>query len=337
MLPSMAARTRSRRKPAPPGPPAGYHELNKLALKFNVGTFHCEILQWGFLANEFWRNFLHLHTFYEICYVFEGTGTFEMLGTVHTVKPGDVFVAKPGEEHEIISSKRNPLGIYFWSYTLVPPPVPPGSDEPLDRLLHAFIASKTWVSPRVTGMHRTIQLIMEEMAHPRPGYVTLVEGLVRKLVVDTARAVTDESIASETPLPRTDHPERLIIERATRYMRDNLGRALAVSEVAGQVSLSERHLNRLFHKHVNKSPLEVLTEIRVESASQLLLDRTLAIKEIAARVGYPDVRYFTTVFRQATNVTPAAYRAGGGTRWVDPARTNNDIKPRRQPSGIKHR
>jgi AraC-like DNA-binding protein/mannose-6-phosphate isomerase-like protein (cupin superfamily) len=323
----MAARTR-RKKLSPPGPPAGFHELNKLALKFNVGSFQCEILHWGHLAREFWRNFKHVHTYYEICYAYEGTGTFETIDKIHTINPGEVFVAKPSEGHEIIGSKTNPLGIYFWSYTLVPPPVAPRSEEPIDRLMHAFIDSTCWVSSRVPGMHRTLQLIFEEMAQRRPGYVTLVEGLVRKLVIDTARAVTDETIASESPLPRTENPERLIVERATRYMRDNFARALAVSEVAGQVSLSERHLNRLFHKHADKSPLELLTEIRVESASQLLLDKTLAIKDIAARVGYPDVRYFTTVFRQATHVTPAAYRARGGTRWVDPNRTDNRGAPR---------
>ena len=305
----------------------GFQELNSLALKFNVGSFRCELMHWGFLAHNFWRNYMHVHTFYEICYAFEGSGTFETNQTVYTIKPGEVFVAKPREEHEIISSKTNPLGIYFWAYTLVPPPAPAGQpvthDDPLDRLLHAFIESRKWVSDKVPGMYRTIQLVSEEIGLRRPGYVTLLEGLVRKLIIDTARAVTDESLPSEMPLPKTDHPEERVIERATRYMRDNQGRTLAVRDVANQVAMSERHLNRLFHKHLQKSPLELLTEIRVESAQQLLLDKTLAIKDIAAQVGYPDVRYFTTVFRQATNVTPAVYRKQGGTSWTDPAHVGN--------------
>ena len=309
-------------------PLSGFFELNKLPLKFNVGSFRCEVMHWGFLAHEFWRNYMHVHTFYEICYAFDGAGTFETFGTVYNIKPGEVFVAKPREEHEIISSKTNPLGVYFWAYTLVPPPptaapAAPSLDDPLDRLLHAFIESRSWVSSNVPGMYKTIQLIAEEMRRRRPGYVTLVEGLVRKLVIDTARAVTDDSIQSEMPLPKTDHPEKQVIERATRYMRDNQGRNLAVRDVANQVALSERHLNRLFHKHLNKSPLELLTEIRVESAQQLLLDKSLAIKDIAAQVGYPDVRYFTTVFRQVANVTPAVYRAQGGTSWTDPAHAGN--------------
>jgi YesN/AraC family two-component response regulator len=71
--------------------------------------------------------------------------------------------------------------------------------------------------------------------------------------------------------------------------------------------------------------LDVLTAIRINAASQLLLDRNLAIKDIATRVGYPDVRYFTTVFRLTTGATPAVYRTKitPGTKWVDPEHTLN--------------
>jgi len=316
-------------KKTPAGPPARYGDLNKLALKFNVGSFGCEVLGWGYLAHKWWRNYMHVHSFYEICYCFEGTGTFEMLGKVYTIKPGEVFVAKPREEHEIISSRKDVLGIYFWSYTLVPPTgAPRNGDEPTDRLLHEFIGSTEWVSRRASGMLPTIKLICDEIGRSEVGYVGMIEGLTRKLIIDTARAVTDLSIPAERPLPRVDNPDRLIVERAMRYMRDNQSRTLAVSEVAEQVNLSERHLNRLFKKHLKKSPLEFLTQIRIESAAQLLLDKSLPIKDIAARVGYPDVRYFTTVFRQLTRLTPAVYRKRGGTSWVDPARINNE--PRRR-------
>ena len=327
------------------GPPPGYDRLRELPLAFSVGSFRCEMQYWGWLGEKWWRNYMHVHTFYEICYAFEGAGTFEMLGTTYQIKPGEVFVAKPREEHEIVSSRRNPLGIYFWAYTLVPPRTPAAArtaigsqrtegtertegsegNDAIDRLLHAFIESRRWVSSDVAGMQRTLHLIVEEAAAGRPGYMSAIEGLARKLIVDTARAVVDCRLGSEQPLHRSDNPDALVVERATRYMRDNYARALAVSEVAGQVSLSERHLNRLFQKHLNKTPLDVLTTIRIEAASQLLLDRNLAIKDIAARTGYPDVRYFTTVFRQAMRVTPAVFRnkAAAGTSWVDPEHAHN--------------
>jgi len=79
----------------------------------------------------------------------------------------------------------------------------------------------------------------------------------------------------------------------------------------------------VFKAQTGKSPLDFLTTVRMEFASQLLLDRTTAIKDIAAAVGYPDVRYFTTVFKKEMGITPAAYRERGGTTWTDEKHVNN--------------
>jgi len=333
-----------------------YGNLNKLALRFSLGSFSSEIFSWGFIDHtKGWRNYMHVHTFYEVCYAYGGEGTFEIRGTVYPVKAGDVFVAKPSEEHEIISSKTDPLGIFFWSYSLVAPgsaealrqtvvveerrsrpapsvlksaPAPQRaaatSNEAVDRLLHAFVDSRRWVSARVPGMQQTIDLLTEEATRAEPGYAGLLEGLAKKLLLDTARAVVDEKIATNEAELRADRPEKLPVLQAMRYMRDNHGRALSIKDVAAQVCMSERHFTRVFKAQAGKSPLDFLTSVRMEFAGQLLLDRTTAIKDIAAAVGYPDVRYFTTVFRKEMGITPAAYRERGGTTWKEAKHINNN-------------
>nr|MBA3710592.1 AraC family ligand binding domain-containing protein [Planctomycetota bacterium] len=90
-------------------------ELARTPVRVTLGSFTAEVLGWGFIGTKPWRNWLHSHTYYEICYAYAGRGRFRMLGVDHAVERGQVFVAKPGEEHEIISSRRDPLGIYFWS------------------------------------------------------------------------------------------------------------------------------------------------------------------------------------------------------------------------------
>jgi len=99
-----------------------------------------------------------------------------------------------------------------------------------------------------------------------------------------------------------------------RYLHDNLSRPIQIRDVAAQVHLSERHLSRLFQQVTGESLLEYLTMLRVQAASQLLLDRQLAIKNVARDVGYPDVHYFTTLFRRRTGMTPAVFRETGGTK-----------------------
>lgn len=316
-------------------PRVRFTELRTVPVALRMGSFKAEMLGYGFIGPEaWWRNYMHRHTHFEICYAFAGRARFTMLGVDYTVRSGDVFIAKPGEDHEIVADEADPLGIYFWSYTLVDTPEPEGklprgaaSDdekaekaetEALDRLLHAFLDSKTWVSRRAPGMGRTLELLTEESVRREPGYVRNVEGLLRKLLVDTARAAVDEPLPGEAVTPRFADPQAALVAQATRYMRDNCGRALTMKEIAAQMNLSERHFARLFRDQAGKTPLEALTQIRLETAQQLLLDKSLPIKEIAERVGYPDVRYFTTVFGRHAGLPPAAFRERGSTSFADP-------------------
>src|SRR5690348_4349129 len=98
---------------------AQFTDLNLLSLSLQCGSFTCELLYWGFFEPRWWRNYLHVHSFFEVCYAYQGRGTFRIHDQTLPVQAGDVFVARPGEAHEIISSQDDPLGIYFWAYTLL--------------------------------------------------------------------------------------------------------------------------------------------------------------------------------------------------------------------------
>ena len=160
-------------------------ELRSLSLTVPLGGFTARIRGWGFYEPEWWRNYLHIHSFFEVCYAYAGRGLFHINGTDYEVAAGQVFVAKPGEPHEIIADERDPLGIYFWSYTLIPP-AQRQSDS--DVLLHAFLTSECPVSAEVPAMQRTLELLTEEIARREAGYEQVAQALVTKLLLDTARA-----------------------------------------------------------------------------------------------------------------------------------------------------
>lgn len=288
-------------------------DLNEVALSLTLGGFRADVLNWGFLEPRWWRNYLHRHSFFEICYVFAGRGTFRCLAIDYAVQAGDLFVAKPGEPHEIISSDDDPLGIYFWSYTLVPPTARDVAVTGTGALLHAFLASRRWVSDRTESLRVTLDLLTEEIAQKQPGHCLAIEGLVGKLLLDTARAVADGTIPAEGGPPVARDPVDALAQRIVAYLRDNYNRPISVREVAAQVHLSERHTSRLFREATGVSILSFVTTLRLQAAAQLLLDPRLAIHAVALAVGYPDVRYFTTLFHRHMGETPRRFRLTGGT------------------------
>jgi len=297
-------------------PPHRFTDLGHLALSLRIGSFTSEILGWGFFEPKWWRNYLHTHSFFEVCYVFQGQGTFRIAVRDYAVRQGEVFVARPGDVHEIISSEEEPMGIYFWSYTLIPHCHDEVENKGIDALLNAFLTSPCHVSARTPAMQRTLELLTEEVVRKEPGYAQVIKGLVVKLLLDTARAVVEMPMQAEDVEPPTRSTEEVVVQMIVRYLRDNYSREVSVRDLAAQVHLSERHTSRLFRKVMGVSIKEYLTSLRLETASQLLIERQLPIKEIAQEVGYPDVRYFITLFRQHTGLTPALFRHKGGTRFL---------------------
>ncbi len=288
-------------------------DLNLLSHPLRLGSFSGEIIDWSVIEPSWWRNDTHTHSFFEVRYVFQGHGTFRVQGVDHEVAAGQLFVARPGEPHEIIASRQDPLGAYHWSFTLVPHGWRTDR-QGIDGLLSTFIASRQPVGLRTETVRPTLDMLTAEIAARESGYTHVIAGLVTKLLIDTARALSDAAVLPEAVHPRAGSLSEALVQRMVGYLRDNYAQAVSVRDVAAQVHLSERHANRLFNQEIGGSIAEYLTRLRLDVAAQLLTEGHLSIKEVAHASGYPNVHYFTTLFHRRMGVTPSAFRRNGGTR-----------------------
>lgn len=324
-VPPRAPRPARLARPAPtPLARQRFFEIDALHITLRLGSYRIETLYWGVLGERWWRNYLHAHSFIEVCFAYAGRGEFRIGDREHQIERGDLFLATPGASHEIISSRTQPLGIYFWAFTMlrVPDYVATESDRPIDVLLESLCPTRELVVRPSALLEQTLELLTEEICNKQPGYTQATHGLATKLLLDTARAYT-QGVPAE-PVPIAERGGKSIVQTAMRYLRDNYSRPIEVRDVAVQVHLSERHLSRLFVRETGKSVLEYLTDLRIEAASQLLLDDSVPIKQVARAVGYPDPHYFTTLFGRKTGVTPGVYRQQRGTRFRDESRRGNN-------------
>ena len=103
----------------------------------------------------------------------------------------------------------------------------------------------------------------------------------------------------------------LALKQAKLYIHDNLQDPdLSLDKVAAHISLSSRHLSRLFSANVLESYTRYVRQQRVRRAAELLLRSERSIKEIAEETGFGSVHYFTRTFGALMNATPAKYRDG---------------------------
>ena len=81
-----------------------------------------------------------------------------------------------------------------------------------------------------------------------------------------------------------------------------------VATMARRTGLSQAHFSRVFHKIAGHSPRDFLLQTRLTRARHLLTGTELSINEIAGRLGYSDIFFFSRQFKEKVGLPPSAYR-----------------------------
>ena len=106
---------------------------------------------------------------------------------------------------------------------------------------------------------------------------------------------------------------------AIKYIQFNYSHDISIDDVAKSVGVSRSHLYRVFMLNVGKSPIDYLTEYRINEACKLLRAGNLSIAEVAISVGFFDQFYFSRVFKRAKGMPPSKYIAAQSENADAPA------------------
>ncbi|GLQ06608.1 GlxA family transcriptional regulator [Sneathiella chinensis] len=101
------------------------------------------------------------------------------------------------------------------------------------------------------------------------------------------------------------HPKLLA---AISCMEDNLEDPLSCSDLATEVGLSTRQLERLFQKYLKRSPTRYYLKLRLDRARYLLTQTSLPIIEVALACGFVSASHFSKCHREHFGHTPSEER-----------------------------
>jgi two-component system response regulator YesN len=106
-----------------------------------------------------------------------------------------------------------------------------------------------------------------------------------------------------------DGTENRKIFEINRYIRESISdKRLSVQTVAHSIFLNHQYLCSFYKKATGKTVNDYITEVRMEKAKELLLDKKNKIYDVTARIGLTDSNYFSTLFKKYTGYTPSEYR-----------------------------
>lgn len=95
------------------------------------------------------------------------------------------------------------------------------------------------------------------------------------------------------------------VSEAVKYMSENFhDSSLTIKKVAEKCYVSEIYLRKLFEKHRKTTPFRVLTDIRMNHAYKMCLQKR-PVKEIALNSGYSDIYQFSRAYKKYFGYPPS--------------------------------
>ncbi|WP_168203504.1 response regulator transcription factor [Oceanispirochaeta crateris] len=99
------------------------------------------------------------------------------------------------------------------------------------------------------------------------------------------------------------------VKTAHQYLLDNYQSPdLSLEQAAIKAGVNKTYLSYLFSHELNKKFSDVLTEIRISHACELLKEEPQPIYVISEKTGYRSVEHFSRIFKKITGLSPGRYR-----------------------------
>ena len=98
------------------------------------------------------------------------------------------------------------------------------------------------------------------------------------------------------------------VERAIRYMKEQLAEPLDLDRLAETAAISKFHFVRVFEEITGTTPHHFLACLRIQRAKELLLKSASSITDVCLEVGYNSLGTFSKTFSELVGVPPQEFR-----------------------------
>ncbi|HCE46274.1 MAG TPA: hypothetical protein DET40_22235 [Lentisphaeria bacterium] len=93
-----------------------------------------------------------------------------------------------------------------------------------------------------------------------------------------------------------------------RKVENRLQFGWTVAKLANEANVSSSHFHLLCRKYLKRNPLSYVTWLRMQRASELLLQTRASVSDISYSVGYGSPLNFSTAFRRSMKMCPREFR-----------------------------
>jgi AraC-like DNA-binding protein len=100
-----------------------------------------------------------------------------------------------------------------------------------------------------------------------------------------------------------------LYQKVIEIITDNIeDKTLNGEIIAKNLGVNRMYLHRKLKAYCNKNAGELIQDVRIKIAKNLLINDNQKINQIAQQLGFSDNSYFTKTFKKVTGQTPSVYK-----------------------------
>lgn len=219
-------------------------------------------------------------------YVTDGDGYVILDGKTHHVCRDMIYFLPQGKRHNYYSDSKNPFTKIFLNV----------SGDFCERLVFAYgLSGKCFFDGN--GLKPTFEKIVSVIRSDMPdGDVqAILQGIFIEIISRLSVAMRE-----------TKHSDEAL--KLKNFIDSNPERIVSSNELSKIIFRSQDYCQKLFSREFNTTPYAYQLERKMQTAKSLLADTNLSVGEIAEKLGYSDIHYFSNLFYKKCGCRPSIYR-----------------------------
>lgn len=256
--------------------------------------------------------FKHSHSFFEVVCVLSGSCENHFASQVLHMKAGDICIVAPETTHAISAFSDDSIiynlmvrGATFEQTFLNSLPKQGVLFDFFSHAVHTS-GSETYIYFK-TGDDEQILALIEEMTdefHNQKNYYdVLLNSLLTNFFIQLLRRHEKDV---QVPNPAGHENEKNIIF-ILRYLTEHCD-TVTLMELSQFFNYSERQMARILKEYTGRNFTDLVQNIKMSRACELLRNPQISIQEIIDTVGYSNSSHFYRLFKKQYQITPTEYR-----------------------------
>lgn len=277
---------------------------------YSVQNFNCNDIHREFYVNTFKEHLKshsfveepHRHDSYLMVFFTNGSGIHEIDFDSFKIKSGSLFVLQPGQMHHwslsediegfVIIFSQELYNLYF------------GHKKINDYNFYNSILNRPEVDFKTEEIAKILpyfELLIQENNQHNKLQLDKMLNLLDCIHIEIARKY-GETFSHQT------HSYNIKISAFEVLLEEHFRTQKLPSFYAEKLNITLKHLNRICNEILQKTATEVIMDRVILEIKRMLIDKQLAVNEVAYAVGYEDYSYFSRVFKKQTGISPTEFR-----------------------------